>query len=66
MGAMMPFNGPSAAVFLWGEGHAPLWQYLSCSLMADEPIAAPKGHGPLTVPAFPLQPAFSWDRRTGP
>jgi hypothetical protein len=38
-----------------GEGDAPVVAVLLTSAKADEPIAAPKGRGPRTLAALPLQ-----------
>jgi hypothetical protein len=44
----------------------PLWEYFSRLLKADEPMAAPKGHGPLDSAAFYLQIGIFLGTTTGP
>jgi hypothetical protein len=49
------------------EGHAPAVAVLRVTRRkAVESIAAPKGHGPLTLQHFPCKLDASWDPRWGP
>jgi hypothetical protein len=43
----------------------PLWQYFFAAEEADEPIAAPKGHGPPAHPTISLQTGGFWGCRNG-
>jgi hypothetical protein len=67
MGAMGADHGPPAAGVapvreLGAEAMPPLWQYLSPlgkNLQADEPIAAPKGRGSLSLAAIACKSSTS-------